>query len=410
LKRLKLKNFVAGQGNRQFLVEALSGATPSGLNVNLGMFTMFGGVTGDVLTDPGEAASDGVLYDSNWFTREYSVNHDDYTPNGRDLQYRAPDAPILDMVQFGNYTFNLSDLSISGVSYAKQVYREWDSQRVWKTDPHQICTYVPGSSACIPDVIIEKTSFSIGNVYVFADMVDGEMYVFVKNLSSTVSDITNNPYETLNCFKLPFNYLMEEPLKYNPHFIHDLYGDWDDSEGAYLVFGENLDSVSLSAMYCPEGNRENRVYMNPTMAKNMYNYNFNVEVQRDALTGVATGWRDYFGIGGTQHTLWLKYNYWRETEDGFEKYDLAERVRGLFKFKPADTHKSNIFSVRINNSGLNMIADLGLRGKIQTIVEETLLDIMKKITPAHTQLWKVEWTGGFKADPDVNHLYVKCGT
>lgn len=394
MKRLRLKNFVAGQGNRQFLIEALTGATLSTVDTALGTYTMYGAISGNVFTDSDNVTADGLLYDSSWFTREYSVNHDDYTPNGYDLQHRSPDASIIDMVQFGNYAFNLTDMSISGVSYARQMYEEWEKDREWITEPHQICTYVPGNSACIPDIVIDRTSFSVGNVYVYADLIDGQLYVFVKNLSATVSDTTNNPYDTVNSYKLPFNYMMEEPLTYNPHFIDSAYGDYDDGLSAYLIFGQYLDSVSLSAVYCPEGNRENRVYMNPTMVKNMYNYNFNIEVRRDALSGVATGWRDYTGIGNTQKTIWLRYNYWRESQDGFEAYDLAERIRGLFKFKPVGLHKSNIYSIRISNSGLNSITDTDLRENVREIVEKTLLDMMKKIAPAYTQLWKVEWVGG----------------
>jgi len=276
----------------------------------------------------------------------------------------------------------------SGIMYTDRIYAEWEDDRTWVMEPHEIVTYVSGNSACIPDLFIDKTSFSLNNVYIYGDIIDGQQMVYVKSLLDSVS--ANTVYETTESYQLPFNYLLEEPMSNNPHFLDDLYGDYDEGLSAYVVFATN---DSLSSYYCQEGNRDNRVLMNPTMTKNMYNYNFNIEIDRDSLA--ATGWRKYSEIGNTQNTLWLKYNYIRKTPDFSENYDLAERVRGLYKFKPAEAHKSNVYSIRIKNSGLNRIADETLRTQIQNIVADNLLETVKKLAPAHTQLWKIEWEGGF---------------
>jgi hypothetical protein len=294
------------------------------------------------------------------------------------------------MVQFGNYAFNLTVPTTSGIMYTDKIYAEWEDDRTWVMEPHEIITYVSGNSACIPDLFIDRTTFSLDNVYIYGDVIDGQQYVYVKSLFDSIS--ANTAYETIESYKLPFNYLLEEPLNNNPHFLNALYGDYDSNLSAYVVFAS---TDAMSAYYCPEGNRDNRVLMNPTSTKNMYNYNFNVEIDRDRLA--ATGWRSYSDIGNTQNTLWLKYNYIRENQDFVEKYDLAERIRGLFKFKPEDTHKSNVYSIRIRNSGLNNIADDTLRTNVQKIVADTLLETVKKLQPANTQLWKIEWEGGFKS-------------
>lgn len=35
------------------------------------------------------------------------------------------------------------------------------------------------------------------------------------------------------------------------------------------------------------------------------------------------------------------------------KYDFVERNQGVFKFQQEALHKSNIFSIQLNNTGLN---------------------------------------------------------
>ena len=389
MQRLKIINFVSGPGSKQFIVETLSGSTSANM-VSVSEHTYVAGmISGDMSSDMASVSADGILYDLKHFRRDYSVNHNDIYTNGYDIQYRSPEADITDMAQFGNYAFNLTVPIISGTTYTDRIYAEWEDDRTWVMEPHEIITYVPGSSACIPDLIIDRTVFSLNNVYVYSDVIDGQQMLYVKSLFNNVS--ANTVYETVESYKLPFNYLLEEPLHNNPHFISSLYGDYDSSLSANIVFGTD---ESLDIFYCSEGNRDNRVLMNPTPTKNMYNYNFNIEIDRNRQ--VATGWRNYSAIGNTQNTLWLKYNYIRETSDFSENYDLAERVRGLYKFKPADLHKSNVYSIRIKNSGLNRIADDTLRTNIQNIVAEELLKTVKKLQPAHTQLWKVEWEGGFK--------------
>ena len=58
-------------------------------------------------------------------------------------------------------------------------------------------------------------------------------------------------------------------------------------------------------------------------------------------------------------------------------------------------HKSNLFSIRINNSRLNRDETLGEVEKenIRKSVTNVVKNIVDKITPVHTQLLGIEFTG-----------------
>ena len=138
----------------------------------------------------------------------------------------------------------------------------------------------------------------------------------------------------------------------------------------------------------------------------MYDYDWQTRIDRprELLTGI----RDYMKIGKTQDTIWLSYKYHTEEPSTITDYELVERVKGLYKYRPIEGHKSNIYSIRINNSGLNeSISDMtnsdsgelsafttsGIMADLKSIIENAIHDAVKRIAPAHTQLWKIEYTG-----------------
>ena len=76
-------------------------------------------------------------------------------------------------------------------------------------------------------------------------------------------------------------------------------------------------------------------------------------------------------------------------------YDLAERVDGFYRYQTIPIHKSNLFSIRINNSRLNKDQTLGEVEKenIRKSVTNVVKNIVDKITPVHTQLLGIDFTG-----------------
>jgi hypothetical protein len=74
-------------------------------------------------------------------------------------------------------------------------------------------------------------------------------------------------------------------------------------------------------------------------------------------------------------------------------YEHIERIAGFNRLQPSRLHKSNLFSIKINNSGLNEGMALSARTNIQKSINNIIENMIKKIIPAHCQLFRVIYTG-----------------
>ena len=205
---------------------------------------------------------------------------------------------------------------------------------------------------------------------------------------------------TLSANPIQFNYMMEQPLTVPIYFppAPKVFGYVDNPTSSnfepitcYVLDLNTVLSASLispDADYISKGETE---YYNPFKLKNMYNYNWNMEITRpDTLYGV----RSYFKVGTCADKLWMSYKYYREIPTIVQEFENAERVAGLYKLVPYEGHKSNIYSLRVFNSGLNeSISDITIRSDIQNIVEKSFIKAVKKMGMSSTQLWYIDWLG-----------------
>jgi hypothetical protein len=159
------------------------------------------------------------------------------------------------------------------------------------------------------------------------------------------------------------------------------------------------DDVSSEMLY------NNHLTANPFKLKNFYTYEWDTEI--DKVNSVLTCLRTYNKVGFDGNQLWLAYNLdgnvhqkkdeinGIDEETSINNYDLVERVYGLYKLRNSRLHKSNLFSIRINDSGLNtsFSGSNELKLEVQSIIEEAVRKRINKIKPAHTELFKIEWTG-----------------
>jgi hypothetical protein len=84
-----------------------------------------------------------------------------------------------------------------------------------------------------------------------------------------------------------------------------------------------------------------------------------------------------------------------DSTDPFYSYQQIERIRGFNRLGGNQSlHKSNIFSIRIRNTNLNeAIEDEDLRNDIQSAINTVIREVIDRISPANTQLWKIIWSG-----------------
>ena len=171
-----------------------------------------------------------------------------------------------------------------------------------------------------------------------------------------------------------------------------------------------MDSFNLQNPVGPQYDMEVHFTENPN---NSYPDTWNIQLNK---------FRDYQKIGISEGVIWNSYrptmNY--ETseyvllplngetilsvskinyvETGLSgnilDYEFVERIKGINLAGTSNNHKSNIYSIEINDSNLNLaIIDETTRELTHRIVERAIRDFASKVAPAHTILWKIIWKG-----------------
>ena len=396
-KRFRIKDFIAGPAAKEFNADILSGTQQellSGNPANLWSDLYVAGISGNILTDT-YTVVDATIYNAGWFERKYSERNPDLIPGATSLDMKPTESDIIDAVQFGDYAFLLTNATTMGTQYNRTTKYDTDDT-TWFREPHRIVTYVAGTSGDEIDIVCSGMTFNIvaeSPDIVFGYLAGSTVYLYVKDLSGSVLDSTT--VYSLSAGipgNLPFNYLLEQPLRYPLSFARDgiVYGEIATS----VVYTLSASLTGTQFLYSPyaDDDSENKMYVNPFKLKNMYDNNWESRINHDSHN--LDGARDYLKVGKTQETLWLSYKYYTETPTIVQDFQLVERVKGLYKYRPVEGHKSNIYSIRINNSGLNsLLTDEDLKTTLRDIIEETVMTAVKKIAPATTQLWQIIWSG-----------------
>jgi hypothetical protein len=395
-----------------------------------------------------------ALYNSNLLSRGYSVNNPAIYQYGTDLDVKVTDANIKSAVQFGNHAFLLTDESVIGTSY--RIGDNYDSD--YYSENHAVVTYVPGTTTSQINKVITNCAAVLAstsqNIYYGTTLDDGTTLVYVKSVDidartwsdwQTKYDFVNDTDASLIVSPYERSYIISGAGFAKS--IYEVSGDirnlvsgtpYYGIDNAYLftltdgfsgeIVGRTEDGVldlkvldtgrtplayrqsagtfgALPFAYMLEQSLENEdyidetsgvMYVNPFLLKNMYDTDWRTRVSQ-VLSGELLGLRSYQSVGKSQDMIWTSYKYKDRrylTNAPWFDYEFVERIAGLHKLQTVGGHKSNIYSIKINNSGLNeRITDTELRDRIQTMVEKSIRNAVIRITPSHTQLWKVMWTG-----------------
>lgn len=81
-------------------------------------------------------------------------------------------------------------------------------------------------------------------------------------------------------------------------------------------------------------------------------------------------------------------------DTNIKDYEFIERIKGVNRMGANKLHKSNIFSIRIRDSGLNeSITDTTVRERVQNSINTIIKDVITRVAPIYTQLWKIIYKG-----------------
>jgi hypothetical protein len=388
MKRFKLNKYVSSHATKQTMGTLFSGSASDIFSSNATKLTDSGlyiaGWFGTI-SHNSTISADSYLYTEGLFDRRYSEENSDIVTNGVDLDVLPTASPIIDMIQFGDFAFDLTKETIDGTSYATRTTPEPSN---WVTEKQQLVTYVPGDPGTI-DKIITNFDFQLANDTYYG-FLSGSDFSFFADPSGCLANEVNPTYST----SLPFSFLFEQPLNSSVIFQSMQIAYGSPLGGNDYIMYTPLPNLSHPPFYSTrlDDDDVNKIYFNPFKLKNMYNYNWNCEYNRSTL--FLTGVRNYKKVGQTQNTVWLSYKYIRENSTIVQGFELVERIKGLFKYKTLANHKSNIFSLELRDSGLNESMEDGpIKDKMRELIQQSILKAVKKIAPASTQLWKIIYTG-----------------
>ena len=299
-----------------------------------------------MIIDPITNLSLGNIFKSSQFIMEHSN-----IPVGSET-VRSPKSAWKHSAQCSDSAFNLKDRTTDGVSW------EFDGTSGFTKENLAIAMYNPD------EVGIPATNFN----------ATSSVWVFLSGL--------------------PFNFLSDQPL--NKSF-------YDYDLGI-------LDAASFKT-------------------KNMYDFDYNVSAKFEVLTltdtvGTIVDTREYTNVRNGGDDIWMSYTVgaalsglltdttitsgliesegapiinmreYEKLNTGVFAYQMVERFKGIVLLESTGIHKSNLFSIRITDSKLNTaITDTELREFIQDGINTVIKELMKKITPANTQLFSVIWEG-----------------
>ncbi len=394
-------------------------------------------------------SEDGLnMYDERLFERGY------YSPKVGseliDLQVSVPKNKIISLTQFGNFCFSLTSHNGEDPSFKSKLSTTEEEP----TEENSIIIYDSSKntskeqmedSEFLDSNIITKSIFSTENSTLYgvntSTTANPEYILFVKDSSVSEEEYLAYTYDQ-NCGPIKKNYILEDRMPPLSSNVSDLYGV-EIGSGNINVFVNDASVASPTAYYKDYKNDASAILdylFTPT--KNIYNNDWEVDLEdfhsdynhtTSSEKRIKTI-RRYSQIGENNSSMWLKYRVFSagmstlynmdeaelKTSPTGEKlvsqkmvdivpsvglninntttyynlyeYEMVERIYGVNKFIYDGGHKSNIFSIEIENSGIKALVEDD-RTKLKPVIIESVKKFIKKITPVNTQIWKVSFTG-----------------
>lgn len=225
---------------------------------------------------------------------------------------------------------------------------------------------------------------TIYNWQITSKSINTYIYNTKDTLNSTDSKIVSNYYKPkYNLIGFKCNYILEIPTvlginSYNDYEAGDILGDVVQTKNQY----DSTYSINMPEISCIDNTRDYidiNVCGNQPYLKYYDNVNYNTGLQLS--TQVVT--TNYDAI---QPVIVAESN-----NDNYKKYPFQkiETLDYINRFRNANKHKSPLYSLKINKTGISYISDLDARERIRKEITNNIRQITKKICPVQTQLFDV---------------------
>lgn len=162
--------------------------------------------------------------------------------------------------------------------------------------------------------------------------------------------------------------------------IQDLFDDYREIPGVKYATIASFPMEGVASEYL-DGN----VYCIPYSGKNQYGATYSMEMGGPDELSVQ---RKYEGILSQGDRIYLKY---RDVGSGTPYQKVEQFIPVNYNDHGRSNHKSQLFSVRIRNTGIEEVEDDEIRERIMTDVTNAVSRIANRVCPAQTQLFDVRF-------------------
>jgi hypothetical protein len=282
----------------------------------------------------------------------YDGNSDDYL----DIYAPVLESDILGFCQLGDYAYCMTDKTKVGPTM--QSTNLLDQRKLTPTD----------------DINGTKYNFKLSektlNTYLY-DQPSIE--------HSTISDYF---IPKTNLKNLKYNYIIEVPqtnIVNNDYSAGDILGDIfickNEFDYSYSMDMPDSDTLSVSRKYLGLGTCGDRIYL-----KFIDNVDYSTSEVDDNSAEIIN--KQMYDSSKTR-------NY---------PFQKVESLDSINRFKSATAHKSNMYSLKIKNTGIESLNDdsnpklKALYNKIKMDMDNSIRDIAKKVCPVNTELFNIQVT------------------
>lgn len=308
------------------------------------------------LEDLGVDSSELYQYNNNTLYDIDSVNTSYFSGDNEDSSFRLPLIRQKDFVQFNEFDFTLTNEPSGTLALPLDKFALFDRYQD------------------IPNSVIKYNDARFGDVNITSGMSDDEIYAELEKVFGDANELGSD-HPTIDPA-----FIGEEYVKINS-------GISIARQETTLPYSYVMESDLTEAQNIGDNGF---VSVNPFKTKNHLKNDYNVYIDADEFVA----WRRYNRIGRISDNLWLSYKV-DQSDNSTNEYltrdfETVEHIEGVSKYKgESDGHKSSIYSIRIHNSGLNQTGEIYT--ELRNIFEKSLFNLMTKIAPVHTQLWKIEY-------------------
>lgn len=312
--------------------------------------------TSGILIDPLYSINDICIKSST----EKSKNFQNLTSNKTSDNYVDVYAPNIDneltyMCQCGTYTLALMPRTNNGPNYLQT----------------NLAT------------LNKELSNTIENTIYSWEIKSSDIKTYIYNTKETLNlddaeHLSNYFKPKYNLAGLKYNYILEIPNclnlnVYNDYESGDIQGDFLQTKNQY----DALYSINMPEISTIQNTRDyigidvcgNQPYLKFYDNKN-YSTGLTQNVKTNNLSDI--------------NTIEVAEDY-----TNYYPYQKIETFDYVNKFKNNNVHKSPLYSLKINKSGISYISDSNIRTRLKKEITNNIREITKKLCPAQTQLFNV---------------------